>query len=162
MLIEHLQKNLDWHYIIMLCPFLNKSMKPHLTKQQVYVHLPPISWIIQSKIKKICRAQLENQRQTHKQYSTMDSYTWIHQCWPIGKDLHTSALCGHRMQSKRLSRMLGMSGYLCNLMMIIIKDLGMNKIYFISYNCVYIIRIRKEYLKPYKCVQKIDYRQKMM
>ena len=38
---------------------------------------------------------------THKWRSFMDSHTWTRQCWPINKDLHTTALCGHSMQSGR-------------------------------------------------------------
>ena len=54
-----------------------------------------------SKTNKTCWAQLEKKEQAHKQCSLMDSYTWTHQYWLTSKDLHTSALCGHRMQFRR-------------------------------------------------------------
>ena len=42
--------------------------------------------------------------QTPMQCSFMESCIWMCQCWLTSKDLHTSALCGHWMQSRRPTR----------------------------------------------------------
>ena len=43
-----------------------------------------------SKTSRRCCALLEKKGQIHKWYSSMDSYTWIHQCWLTNKNLDTS------------------------------------------------------------------------
>ena len=42
-----LEKKLDKNYTKWLCAVLNKSWNQHLTKQQLYGHLPPITQTIQ-------------------------------------------------------------------------------------------------------------------
>ena len=42
-LTKHMEKKLDGNYTRMLRAILNKSWKQHLTKQQLYDHLPPIT-----------------------------------------------------------------------------------------------------------------------
>ena len=37
---------------------------------------------------------------THKQCSFLVFHSWMHQCWPISKNLHSSTLHGHQMQSR--------------------------------------------------------------
>ena len=74
---------------------------PHKT-----VAIQHLSSHLTSHPNKTCRALLEKQGQTHKQYSPVDSYTWTHQCWLARKDLNTSALCRH-CQEKWL---IGMNG----------------------------------------------------
>ena len=39
-----------------------------------------------SKIKRLCFVLLENQRLTHQLRSRVDSYKWIHLCWPTSTD----------------------------------------------------------------------------
>ena len=46
-LTKWLEKKLDSNYTRMLRTILNKSSRPHPTKQQLYSHLPPISKTIQ-------------------------------------------------------------------------------------------------------------------
>ena len=46
-LTKHIEKKLDSNYTRMLQAILNKSWKQHLTKQQLYSHLPPIRKTIQ-------------------------------------------------------------------------------------------------------------------
>ena len=46
-LIKHIKKKLDQNCIRMLQTILNKSLKHHPTKQQLYGHLPPIFKTIQ-------------------------------------------------------------------------------------------------------------------
>ena len=41
----------------------------------------------------------------------MNSYALTHLCCPTSEDLHTSALCGHWMQSRRLRVMNGNDGW---------------------------------------------------
>ena len=42
-LTKRMEKNLDGNYTRMLQTILNKSWRQHLTKQQLYGHLPPIT-----------------------------------------------------------------------------------------------------------------------
>ena len=56
-----------------------------------------------SKTSKICEIILKTYGRTHKPRSFMDSFTWTRRYCLTYKDLHTSALCGHRMQSRRLT-----------------------------------------------------------
>ena len=46
-LTERIEKKLDGNYTRMLRAILNKSWRQHPTKQQLYVHLPPITKTIQ-------------------------------------------------------------------------------------------------------------------
>ena len=46
-LTKLLEKKLDGNYTSMLRPILNKSLRQHPTKQQLYGHLPPITKSIQ-------------------------------------------------------------------------------------------------------------------
>ena len=48
-LTKCLEKELDRNYARMLGAILNKFLKQHPTKQQLYGHLPPISKTIQVK-----------------------------------------------------------------------------------------------------------------
>ena len=47
LLMKHTVENLKGNYQRMLCAFMNKSLKQHLRKQQMYGLLPPISQTIQ-------------------------------------------------------------------------------------------------------------------
>ena len=47
MLTKQLEKKLDGNYTRMLWAILNRSRRQHPTKQQLYVHLPPITKTIQ-------------------------------------------------------------------------------------------------------------------
>ena len=67
----------------MLCAVLSKSRKRHPTKQQLYGPLSPISQTIQ-----VRWTSLQKLRQTHKQHSPVDSYTWTHQYWLTSKNIH--------------------------------------------------------------------------
>ena len=49
MLTKHMEKKLDSNYIRMLQGILNKSWRQHLTKEQLYGHLPPITKTIKIK-----------------------------------------------------------------------------------------------------------------
>ena len=46
-LTKRMEKKLDGNYTRMLRAILNKSLRQHLTKQQLYGHLPPITKTIQ-------------------------------------------------------------------------------------------------------------------
>ena len=48
-LTNHMEEKLDGNYTRMLRAILNKSYKKHLTKQQLYGHLPPIAKTIKVK-----------------------------------------------------------------------------------------------------------------
>ena len=48
-LTKHMEKKLDENYTRLLRAVLNKSWEQHLTKQQLYSHLPPFSQTIQVK-----------------------------------------------------------------------------------------------------------------
>ena len=37
-------------------------------------------------------------------FSSLDSYTNTHQCWPTNKNLHSSALCRQRMPSRGFAK----------------------------------------------------------
>ena len=68
----------------MLCAILNKPLKQHPTKQQLYGH--PTSHLTNHQVKtKTDGVLLEKKRWTHKWHSFMDSYTWIHLCWLTNK-----------------------------------------------------------------------------
>ena len=49
MLTKHIEKKLDSNSTRMLPTILNKPLKQHLTKQELYIHLPPTSKTIQIK-----------------------------------------------------------------------------------------------------------------
>ena len=59
-----------------------------------------------SKRIKTCWTLLEKQGQNHRRPSPMDSYTWTQQYGPISKNLHSSALCRHWVQSRWLTRVM--------------------------------------------------------
>ena len=63
-----------------------------------------------SKIDKTCWILLERQRQSCERHSPVDSYTWTHHCWPISKDLRSSALCRHWMLSRGPTKSEGWEG----------------------------------------------------
>ena len=88
---------LDGNYTRIRCDVFNKFWKQHLTKQQLYGHLPFISQTIQ--VRRICSALLENHGWNHKRNSPVNSYIWTHQCWATSKYLYSSALCGHGIPS---------------------------------------------------------------
>ena len=48
-LAKRLEKKLDGNYTRMLRALLNKSRRPHLTRHQLYGHLPPITKTIQAR-----------------------------------------------------------------------------------------------------------------
>ena len=96
---KQLKKKLDGNYTRILHAILNKSRKQHPTKQHMYSHLPPISQTIQVRWK---RHTGNSSRSKQKLISKFLQWTH-HQCRLTCKDLHTSALCGHQMQSRGLS-----------------------------------------------------------
>ena len=73
---------------------LNESWKQHPMKQQLYSHLPPISKTIE-----IRQARYVGFCWKSKDKFTcppMDSCTRTYHCWPTNKNLHKTALYGHR------------------------------------------------------------------
>ena len=70
------------------------------THYKTAVVQPPASYIRNhsNKTNWMCMVLQEEQGQNHKWCSLMASCPWTCQCWPISKDLVTSALYGHRMQ----------------------------------------------------------------
>ena len=56
---------------------------------------------------KKCKALLEKQGQTHKWCPLIDTYAWMYQWCPTSKDLHSSVLCGCRMQLRRPTKSCG-------------------------------------------------------
>ena len=97
-LTKHLEeKKLDKNYTRMLHAILNKSWKQRPLKQQ-YGHLSPISQTTQD-----VQDMLGSSGEAGI-CSPADSYSWTHLCWLTSKDLHTSALCGGWMLSRRPSR----------------------------------------------------------
>ena len=63
-LTKRLEKKLDGNYTKMLRAILNKSWRQHLTRHQLYGHLPPITKTIQ--VKRTHRTLLEKQGRAHK------------------------------------------------------------------------------------------------
>ena len=49
LLTKRMEKKLDGNYTRMLRAILNKSLRQHFTKQQLYGHLPPITKTIQAR-----------------------------------------------------------------------------------------------------------------
>ena len=99
MLTKRIKKWLHRNYTRILRAVFNKFWKQHSTKQQLYSHLPPISPTIQ-----VRQARHAGHCLKSKDKLIMDYYTVTHQCWLTCKDLHTSALCGHKMLSRRLTK----------------------------------------------------------
>ena len=93
------KKELDQNYTKILNAVLNKSWKQNPTKQQLYSHLPPISQIRQIRHVKHCWRS--------KDELINDILLWspAHGHASVGDQQRlTSAVCGHKMQSKRLAR----------------------------------------------------------
>ena len=70
----------EWHKNVAL----NKCWKQNPTKQQLYSHLPPISQTIQTK-----QNMQGTAREVRINLSTMfsmDSYSWVCQCWLTLRD----------------------------------------------------------------------------
>ena len=65
-LTKRLEKKLDSNYTRMLRAILNKSWRQHITRHQLYGHLPPITKTIQVRQNQTCRALLEKQGRAHK------------------------------------------------------------------------------------------------
>ena len=80
-----MEKKLDGNYTRMLYTILNKSGKQHPHKT-VAVQL--LTSPLKNHPSKTYKALLEKKGQTHKQYSSMNPYTWAIQCWPTSKDFH--------------------------------------------------------------------------
>ena len=96
-------------YSRMLRAVFNKSWNQYPIKQQLYNHLTPISQIIQER-----RTRHPGQCWCHMdELIATFSDRLLHQDIPVlttSKNLHSSAMCGHRMPSKRLSRNDGHDG----------------------------------------------------
>ena len=86
MLTKLIVKKLNGNYIRMLHAILNKSWKQHLTKQYLYVHLPPISKSIQVRWTWLARHCWRN-----KDESIGDILRWIptHWCARVGQPAWT-------------------------------------------------------------------------
>ena len=97
------RKKLDVNYTRILQAVLNKSWKQHTPKQQLYSHLSPISQTIQVRWTRHVRHCWRSKDELTAMFF-MESYTWTCQCWPTINDLHTSALCRYRMQTRRPAR----------------------------------------------------------
>ena len=93
-LMKQLEKRLDGNYTRMLCAVFNKSWRSPSWPLTIHLTNYP------GKTNKTCWALLKKQEPTHNQHSPVDSYTWTHQNWPTSKDLYSSALCEHYMQSR--------------------------------------------------------------
>ena len=83
----------------MLHPILNKSLKQHPAKQQLYSHLSLISQTIQVKRTRHAGHSWRS-KNDHNQHSLKDCYMWTQQCLLTSKDLQTLALCEHWIQSR--------------------------------------------------------------
>ena len=105
-LSKHRVKNLDGNYTKMLCTVLRKSWLQNRTTASVRTLAShPIKH--PSKTNKTYGALLEKQRRSHKRRFSMESDIYMRQCWSMGRDLHTSAMCGHWMQFGRPARNYG-------------------------------------------------------
>ena len=71
----HREKKFGSNYIRMQRALLNKTWKQHLTKQQLYDHLPPMSQNHPFKTNKTCRTWLEKQVRTRMGHALMDPGT---------------------------------------------------------------------------------------
>ena len=83
-----LEKRLDVNYTRMLCAVLNKSLKQHLTKQQLYNHLPPILPTIQ-----VRQARHAGHCWRIKDELRSNFLLRRNQCWLTCKILYSSTLC---------------------------------------------------------------------
>ena len=79
---------------------LNKSWKQHPTNSSYTTIYLPFHKPSQKGKQNMLGTTGEGQ--THKQHSPTNSYTC--QCWLSSKNLHSSALCRHRVQSRRLTK----------------------------------------------------------
>ena len=86
------KKKLDSNYTRMQRAILNKSRRPHLIKQQLCSHLPPITKTIQ-----VRRTLLEKQGRAHKGCSPIDLLTWPSKSRATSSNLYTATLWGYRM-----------------------------------------------------------------
>ena len=75
---KRMERKLDYLYTRMIHAVLNKAWKQHTTKQVLRGLLFSI-WN-PSKTNKARLTLLEKQGHTHKRLSSVDRYTWIHQC----------------------------------------------------------------------------------
>ena len=86
--MHHMEAN----YTRMLCTVLNKFWKQYSHKSAV---VWPLTYHLKShssKTKDMQGNAGESSTYTHKQYSLIDSCTWMCRCWPTNKDL----LCANR------------------------------------------------------------------
>ena len=95
------QNKIDGKCAGLLRAVWNNFWERHTKKHQLYDPLPPISHSIY--VKRIihtghCWWSIDEF--IHKRRSPMDSNTRTHQGWPTSKDLRTSNLCRHWMQSR--------------------------------------------------------------
>ena len=83
----------------MLCTVLNKSLKQHPKKQQLYSHLPPISQTIQARWIRHVGHCCKNK---DKLISSILLWAWTHKHTSVGQPAGLiTALSGHWMQSRR-------------------------------------------------------------
>ena len=71
-LTKRIEKKLDGNSTRMLRAISNKFCKQHLTRQQLYGHIPPISKTIPNKTNKTCGILLEKQGRTRKRCTLID------------------------------------------------------------------------------------------
>ena len=83
-LTKRMAKKLDGNYTRMLREIFNKSWKQHPRKQQLYVHLTPVTTL------------LEKQGRAHTWCNPMDPLTWPSKGRETGSNLHTTAMWRHR------------------------------------------------------------------
>ena len=90
-LTERIEKKLDGNYTRILRAILNKSLRPHPTKQQLYGHLPPITKTIKVRRNRHCWVR------AHKWCTPADPFTWTSKCRTASWNLHTAALYWYGM-----------------------------------------------------------------
>ena len=75
-LTKRLEKKLDGNYTRRLRAILNKSWRQHPTKQQLYVHLPPITKTIQVRQTTHAEQYWRSRGRAHKWCTPMDPLIW--------------------------------------------------------------------------------------
>ena len=73
-LTKRLEKKLDGNYTRKLRAILNMSWRQHLTRHQLYGHLPPITKTLQVRRTRHAGHLLEKQGRAHKWWTTMDPH----------------------------------------------------------------------------------------
>ena len=93
-LTKRLEKKLDGNYTRMLRAILNKSLRQHPTRYQLYGHLPPITKTI-----KVRRTRHAGHcwRSKEEWCTPMEPHIWPSKSRTTSSNLHTAAMWRHRM-----------------------------------------------------------------